>query len=234
MWGFLKGPQQGLYDFRFDLPVHCAAAVESGDAAIGLVPSAEVERMGLDFYPGLGIATEGPVRSILLVSRVPFREIRTLAADSSSRTSVALTRIMLRERYGCTPAIRAESPVLEDMLEDSDAALVIGDPALRLDPAALPYFVMDLGAEWVAWTELPMVFAVWAGRQPVNGTAFEAAFAWGGTRIEEMVAAAAAERGFAPGLAREYLTRNIVYRLGPKHLEGLALFRRLSSSQGML
>ena len=164
VWGFSDGPQRGLYDFRFDLPAQCADAVGTGEADIGLVPCAELDRLGLDFLPDLGIACEGPVRSILLISRCDIPKIRTLAADSSSRTSVALSRILLAERYGCRPAITAQAPNLEDMLAEHDAALIIGDPALRIEPATLPWKTLDLGAEWVEWTGLPMVFAVWAGR----------------------------------------------------------------------
>jgi chorismate dehydratase len=232
VWGFLNGPQQGLLDFRFDLPAVCATAVGDGSADIGLVPSAELDRLGLDFLPELGIACEGPVRSILLVSRCPFHEIRTLAVDSSSRTSVALTRILLAERYDCRPAITAEAPELEKMLAHSDAALIIGDPALHLEPETEPYRTLDLGAEWVAWTGLPMVFAVWAGHQEKLtarvAEAFLASYEWGLGHIDEMVARAVAERGFRAEVAREYLTRHIVYRLSERHLDGLRLFRRLA------
>ncbi len=229
VWGFLHGEQRGLYDFRFDLPAVCAQAVAEGDADIGLVPCAEVERLGLDFLPDLGIACEGPVRSILLVSKKPFREIQTLAADSSSRTSVALTRILLRERYGCLPRISRQAPALEEMLADSDAALIIGDPALHLDPATLPYEVLDLGAEWTGFTGLPMVFAVWAGRAEnlarADRGAFLASYRYGVTRLDEIVRQAEVERAFPQAVSREYLTRYIQFELTPRHLEGLRLFR---------
>jgi chorismate dehydratase len=229
VWGFLHGPQKGIFDFRFDLPVHCAQALRDGHADIGLVPCAELDRIGLDFLPELGIACNGPVRSILLISRCPFGEIRKLAVDSSSRTSVALARIILDERYGCRPEITALAPSLDEMLLENDAALIIGDPALRLDPATLPYNVLDLGAEWVKWSGLPMVFAVWAGRSefltPQAAAAFRGSYDWGREHVDEMVEHAARERGFDAKLARDYFTRYIVYPLGPKHLEGLALFR---------
>lgn len=230
MWGFLHGPQKGLFDFRFDLPVHCAEALRDRKADIGLVPCAELDRLGLDLLPDLGIACDGPVRSILLISRRPYGEIRTLAVDSSSRTSVGLSRILLAERYGCRPAIRPHAPSLGEMLVDNDAALIIGDPALRLDPETLPYQTLDLGAEWVAWTGLPMVFAVWAGRSEFltrdAAEAFRGSYEWGRTHVDEMVEHAAAERGFAKELARAYFTRHIVYPLSSKHLAGLALFRK--------
>jgi predicted solute-binding protein len=229
VWGFLHGPGRGLFDFRFDLPAQCAEALATGAAEIGLVPCAELDRLGLDFLPDLGIACDGPVRSILLVSKRPFGEIRTLAADSGSRTSVALARIVLAERYGCQPAITRCLPRLDDMLAERDAALIIGDPALHLDPEKLPYRTLDLGAEWVGWTGLPMVFAVWAGRAEAlsaqAGAAFVASYDWGVSHVDEIVRRAAAERGFGEALAREYLTRHIVYELSARHLRGLELFR---------
>jgi chorismate dehydratase len=231
VWGFLHGPQRGLFDFRFDLPVGCAEALRDRKADIGLVPCAELGGLGLDFLPELGIACEGPVRSILLVSRLPFGAIRTLAVDSGSRTSVALARIILAERYGCRPLMTPHTPSLDEMLEENDAALIIGDPALRLDPGALPYSTLDLGAEWVAWSGLPMVFAVWAGRTEFltvdAAEAFRASYHWGREHLDEMVEHASVERGFDKDLARAYFTRHIVYPLSSKHLEGLALFRRL-------
>jgi chorismate dehydratase len=231
VWGFLHGPQRGLFDFRFDLPVHCAEALRDGKADVGLVPCAELDRLGLDFLPDLGIACEGPVRSILLISRRPFDEIRTLAVDSSSRTSVALAKIILSERYGCQPIVTPHMPSLPEMLLENDAALIIGDPALRLDPQTLPYRTLDLGAEWVEWSGLPMVFAVWAGRTEFLtedvAEAFRSSWRWGREHVDEMVAHASVERGFDVELARAYLTRHIVYPLSKRHLEGLALFRKL-------
>jgi chorismate dehydratase len=231
VWGFLHGPQQGLFDFRFDLPVHCAEALRDRKADIGLVPCAELDRLGLDFLPDLGIACEGPVRSILLISRRPFDAIRTLAVDSGSRTSVALAKIILAERYGCHPLVTPHAPLLEEMLAENDAALIIGDPALRLDPETLPWRTLDLGAEWVAWSGLPMVFAVWAGRRecltPDAAEAFRASHRWAREHPDEMIERAKAERGFGKELARAYFTRHIVYPLSARHLEGLTLFRRL-------
>lgn len=124
-------------------------------------------------------------------------------------------------------------PELNEMLATSDAALVIGDPALHLDPSALPYFVLDLGAEWVSCTGLPMVFAVWAGRTPnltaAARKAFLDSYEWGLGCTGEMVDRAVAERGYAPELARNYFTRFISYRLTAEHLAGLTRFRGLAA-----
>src|SRR5262249_53421568 len=94
-----------------------------------------------------------------------------------------------------------------------------------------PYLTLDLGAEWIAWSGLPMVFAAWAGRKefltPDAAAAFRASHEWAMAHADHMVDAASAERGFPKELARAYFTRHIVYRLSEKHLEGLALFRKL-------
>ena len=122
-------------------------------------------RQGLDYFRGTGIACHGPVRSILLISKVPFKEIRTLATDSGSRTSAMLAQVILAEKYGVKPQVFSHPADLAEMLGKADAALLIGDAALRVDPATLPFETLDLGAEWVDMTGLPMVFAVWAGRK---------------------------------------------------------------------
>lgn len=228
----MHGPGQGRFDFRFDLPAECAQALGSGQAAIGLVPCAELDRLGLEYLPDVGIACEGPVRSILLISKRPYSLIRTLAVDTGSRSSVALARILLAERYGCQPQFLPMPPRLDDMLAVCDAALIIGDPALNIEPDRLPYQTLDLGTEWVAWSGLPMVFAVWAGKSRLLTTDVARAFAdsgkWGLSHIDEIVAVATRERGFSEVLARKYLTEHIVYELGPRHREGLELFRKLA------
>jgi predicted solute-binding protein len=223
----LHGPQQDLFDLEFRVPAVCADRVASGAADIGIVPSFELTRQDLAIIPGAGIACHGPVRSILLVSSRPAWEVRTLAADANSRTSVELARIILERRYGATPVIAPQAPDLEAMLRSADAALVIGDPALRIEAGRLPYYVYDLGGEWVEMTGLPMVFAVWAGHTPATATLVEAFWGscqYGLARVEEIVAAESARREFPPELVREYLTRHIVHELGTREHEGMALF----------
>jgi predicted solute-binding protein len=238
IWGMLHGPQRGLFDLDFGVPAECADQMASGAADIGIVPSFELTRQPLVVLPGAGIACHGPVRSILLISSRPAAEIRTLAADSSSRTSVELARVILERRYGAEPVFTPHPPDLEAMLRMADAALLIGDSALRADPApsALrqPRYVYDLGAEWVDMTGLPMVFAVWAGRQEVVTPEVVAAFLescrYGRARIEEIVASEAPRRGFPPELVREYLTRHMVNELGPRDYEGMELFLRYATA----
>ncbi len=145
-------------------PSVCADQLASGEADIGIVPVIEMARQKLAYFRETGIASHGPVRSILLVSKVPFGKIRTLATDSGSRTSVMLSRIILAEKYGVEPQVISHPPDLAAMLGEADAALLIGDAALRIDPATLPFETLDLGEQWTNLTGLPMVFAVWAGR----------------------------------------------------------------------
>jgi len=118
------------------------------------------------------------------------------------------------------------------MLAVCDAALIIGDPALQIEPDRLPYQTLDLGAEWVEWSGLPMVFAVWAGKKAHLTADVSRAFAdscrWGLNHMDEIVSAAVRERGFGEQLVRKYLTEHIVYELGARHREGLELFRKLA------
>ncbi|HEV2325017.1 MAG TPA: menaquinone biosynthesis protein [Terracidiphilus sp.] len=228
VWGMLHGPQRGLFDLDFQIPAACADQVASGEADIGIIPSFELTRQNLEIIPGAGIACHGPVRSILLISTRPAAEIRRLAVDSSSRTSVQLARVLLARRFGAEPELIPHAPDLDAMLRLADAALIIGDPALRLDPARLPYHVYDLGREWVEMTQLPFVFAVWAGRAsvitPEVVDAFQQSCRYGRERIEEIVAAESKQRGMAPELVRQYLTRHIVHELAPRDYQGMELF----------
>jgi len=228
VWGMLRGAQRGFFDLDFQIPAACADQVASGAADIGIIPSFELTRQALDIVPGTGIICHGPVRSILLISTVPAAQIRRLAADSSSRTSVELARVVLARRYGREPEMVRHAPDLDAMLRIADAALIIGDPALRIDPSRLPHHVYDLGAEWVEMTGLPMVFAVWAGRKgtitPEVITAFQESCRFGRAHIEEIVATESPRRKFPPDLARRYLTEHIVHELGPRDYQGLELF----------
>jgi predicted solute-binding protein len=200
-----------------------------GEADIGLAPCAEIDRLGLSFLPDVGIACTGPVRSILLISKRPFEAIRTLAADSSSRTSVALARLLLGERYACFPEVVSRPPSLQDMMAECDAALIIGDPALRIRREDLAWRSLDLGDEWVQWTGLPMVFAVWCGKESAFTDEVREAFAdsyrWGAARTDEIVERAVRERGFPEDVARDYITHRISYEMTDRHREGLNLFR---------
>lgn len=229
----LRGAQKGLFDLLFRVPAECADLVISGNADIGIIPCFELIGRDLGVVPGIGIACRGPVRSILLVSRAPAAGIRTLAVDSASRTSVALARIVLARRYGVEPAIVKRPADLPRMLSEADGALIIGDPALRIDPESLAYHVYDLGREWMELTGLPMVFAVWAGSRraitPEIAAAFRASCAFGLQRLEEIAVEEAAARAFPHGLVHRYLRSNVVFELGEAELRGMDLFLRYAT-----
>lgn len=224
----LHGPQQRLFDLSFAVPSVCADRLGSGQADIGIVPCVEIPRLGLRTLKGTGIASRGAVRSILLVSKTDPGGIRRLATDSSSRTSVALARVILSRAYNCEPEPISMAPDLDRMLEHADAALIIGDPALRIDPAALPHLVLDLGLEWQALTGLPMVFAVWAGRpdrvRPEWGEAFDGSYRYGAAHLDEILDASDRDHSIPRALAAEYLTQNVTFELGPAEYQGMDLF----------
>ena len=230
VWGMLHGEQRRQVHLSFSIPSECARQLEAGDIDVGLVPVAEIPRQGLAVAGDVGIACFGAVRSILLFSRVPWRSVRTLAADASSRTSVQLARIILSERFAVKPKILEHEPVLEDMLAQADAALVIGDPALRLNPLNLPYECLDLGEEWHRLTSLPMVFAAWASKQdqPAMAAIASESFRFGHSHMEEIIEAEYAKRGISRELADQYLRQHIRFTLGPKEMEGLRTFLQLA------
>ena len=228
VWGMLHGAERNRFELDFALPSECADRLGNGTADIGIVPCAELPRLGLAIIRGTGIACHGPVRSILLISRVPPERIRTLATDSSSRTSVMLARILLAKRFGAEPVLISMAPDLPSMLEAADAALIIGDPALHLDPVSIPFHVMDLGTEWLELTGLPMVFAVWAKTPsvitPDLEQVFQASCRFGLQHLREIAASEGPARGIAEPLALEYFEKNIVFELGEREYRGLDLF----------
>jgi predicted solute-binding protein len=232
VWGMVRGQEQNAVDLSFSLPCVCAAEVADGITEIGLVPVAEIGRQGLEIVADLGIVSHGAVRSILLISRVPWTRIRSLAADSSSRTSVQLAKIVLRERFGVEPAITEENPDWREMLSHSDAALVIGDPALRIDPEKLPYDYLDLGAEWDRLTGLPMVFAAWAGKPGLQEPGFrevaQRSYDFGISHLPEILALECGKRDISRALGERYFAEHIQFPLGALELEGLRQFGELS------
>src|ERR1019366_5694460 len=215
-----------VFDLRFALPSRCADELRSGEADLGIVPVIEMARQKLDYFPEIGISSVGAVRSILLISKVPFREIQTLATDSGSRTSVMLSRIILGEKFGATPRLISQPQELATMLGSADAALLIGDAALYVDPATLPFETLDLGAEWTALTGLPMGFAVCAGRKEAvrepYGQALAESCRYGLDQIATIVPLEAASRKLAESLVPRYLTEHIIFEFGPRHAEGMA------------
>src|SRR5271169_3312986 len=163
MWDFDHGEAASEFEISYTLPSACARALEAGTADIGIIPAAAYTQIpGLMVLPGVAIASRRPVRSILLVSRVPVDKIRTVALDTSSMTSVALTKILFQKWLGGGRTFTPMVPDIEKMLAQHDAGLVIGDPALKIDRSR--YLTLDLAEEWIRYTGKPFVFAFWAIR----------------------------------------------------------------------
>jgi chorismate dehydratase len=220
-----------------DLPSCLADRMARGELDVGLIPAIEFFRGDrYSFVPNIAVGSRGPVLSVTLFSRVPWPEIRSVALDEGSRSSSALTQILLRKRYGIHPEVRPlpiDSPA-DDLA--TDAVLLIGDRAMR---ACLPgyRFAYDLGQEWTDWTGLPMVYAVWAVRGDVELGAGEQAFhrakEYGLARAGEIAQREAPSLGLDPGYCRRYLTNIIRYDLGPPELAGLRKFHQLAAELGL-
>lgn len=233
VWGMLGGPQREQVELSFSVPSVCAERVARSEIDIGLVPVVEIARQALATVPGVGITCLGAVRSILLFSRVPWKKIRSLAADAGSRTSVELARIILRERFGVRPQISTYQPRLEEMLSRADAALIIGDAALRLDLSHVPFEHFDLGAEWLELTGLPFVFAAWAGKPgiPLDSLSeiTRGSYEFGKAHLTEIATQEHENRGISWELAELYLRHHIRFELGKNEQQGLETFFRLAN-----
>jgi chorismate dehydratase len=244
MWDFEHGEAGRDFDISYTLPSACAHKLQAGTADIGIIPAAAyAEVPGLMVLPGVAIASRRPVRSILLVSRVPVDQIRTVALDTSSVTSVALTKILFEKWLGGGRTFTPLSPHIGEMLAAHDAGLLIGDPALQVDRSR--YFTLDLAEEWIRRTGKPFVFAFWVVRQDALreaqpsqdlATIFQQSRDHGlePANLDQIA------REWTPRLAlkasdiRSYLTENIYYHLDAPCLEGLRLFYRYAAEIGAL
>lgn len=233
--GLLSGGEAGV-ECELLPPAVIADRLRDGSLDVGLVPSIELARNpDLVVVPGLAIAATHEVRSVLLVSQVPVEKIRRVALDENSRTSAVLVRLVLAERYGITPEYTPARADLATMLGQADAALLIGDPALAVDPRE--GVVLDLAGEWLELTGLPFVFAVWAARRPVADRVrpeiFAASFESGWAQLDAIVAETAVETGLTEVVLRDYFTRNLRFVLGASEQAGLAEYLRRAGHAGL-
>jgi len=191
----MHGPLRGKYELSFTVPSLCAEALRTGAVDVAIIPAIEYQRIDdLVILPDMAIASKTRVRSLLLVSRMPIEKIRKIALDSSSRSTQALVKILCQQKWKIAPEFFEMAPDLAPMLQRGEAALVIGDPALRLSLAmesgtrrgeageqictasALgvegagidsdsTLHIYDVVEQWRRMTALPAVLAVWAGRR---------------------------------------------------------------------
>jgi chorismate dehydratase len=217
-----------------DVPSRIADLLHAGELDLGMIPSIEYARGDYAIVPGVAIGSRGPVRSVKLFHRCPVDEIRRVALDRSSRTSVALLRTLLRERLGRDPVYVPMAPSVSEMLREADAALLIGDPALDY-AGDVPR--LDLGAEWDRQTGLPLVYAFWAGpRGPVGDgdvARLQDALRAGLAHIET-IASSYNGHGGRSGEYEAYLRSNIVFTLGETEAAGLREFFRRAHALGLI
>jgi len=235
MWDFEHGDAARNFQIDYTIPSACAAALAAGEADIGIIPAVTyAEIPGLVLLPNIAIASKDRVRSILLVSKKPIEEVRTVATDSSSRTSVALLQVLFAKFLRGPRQLTPHNPQLEAMLRQHDAALLIGDAALQV-PRDAGCYLYDLAHEWHRYTGKPFVFAFWAvrldalGRQP-SGMDLAKVFQSSrdhGLRPENIATIAnewSPKLRLAPEDIRHYLTENIHYYLDRDNHAGLQLF----------
>jgi chorismate dehydratase len=247
MWDFEhEGPSdaRALFDISYTLPSRCAASLREGSADIGIIPAAAYLSIpDLAIIPGVAIASRRAVRSILLVSKVSLAKIKSVALDTSSMTSVALTKVLFAKCWGGNRTFAPMAPNIEQMLETHDAGLVIGDPALRIDRSR--YITYDLAEEWIRLTGKPFVFAFWAVKRAALNDAphdldLAAAFQQSrdhGLQAEnlDLIAREWAPRvGLDEDEVKSYLTESIHYSLDPDCLNGMQLFYRYARECGAL
>ena len=261
--GFTHGPLRGKYQLSFTVPSQCAEALRSGEVDIAIVPAIEVQRIdNLVVLPGLCIASKKSVRSLLLVSKKPIPEVRRIALDRSSRSTQALVRILCQKHWRVSPDFFEADPDLPAMLQNADAALIIGDPALRLAldseasaarnasgdlriPAEFagltlpsPLFVHDIVENWRAFSGLPAVLAVWAARPnavtPEVVRDFNDSLVFGAQQLHEISAEASRELNLPALKIMRYFTENIDYTFDDENLRGLQRYFDLAAEAGLI
>jgi chorismate dehydratase len=244
VYGLEQSPR---FELRWDVPSRCADLLHGGAIDIGLIPSIEYLRgpaeasadAGYRIVPDIAIASRGPVASVALYTTKPMRDVTSIALDTSSRTSVALARVLCAREFRIQPRLEARGPDLDAMLQDCDAALIIGDTALFLDHLAASRAPekIDLGELWTARTGLPFVYAFWAGRPGAltadDVRALQAARDQGAANVDAVVREYSDEPA-RQAIAARYLRDNIKYHLGPEEQAGLGLFYRYAAEAGVV
>ena len=225
------------YSFTSAEPAVCADLVLRGEAVAGLVPVAVLPYLPeVSAVPRLGIACREEATSVLLVSKVPPEQVRTLPAHTATRSSEAHAPLLLAERWGAMPLVIPAQPPLEAMLAGADAAVVIGDPALALRGRS-GLLEIDLAAAWVEWTGRPFVFAVWGVRSEAPAgieALLDDSLAYSLSRWEALLPRWAETHGVELERTRIYLERTLTYRLGDEERAGMEEFLRRAAATGLL
>lgn len=244
IWSFLEGAQSQRVQLLTDAaPSRCADLLAQHTVDAALVPVIEYQRIPeLAVVPGVCVGSRGRVRSVVLVTRedVQLKDVQSVALDIQSRTSAALIQVIFREFLNRSPQYSNFSPSLPAMLEEHDAALLIGDPAMTFPRERLR--VYDLAALWREYTNLGFVFAMWMARKSAGGAVPESVRAvdFAGARDEGLAHANEIAARYEKMLnlpaaeLHSYLTKNICFTLNEEMQEGLALFYRLAYRHGII
>jgi chorismate dehydratase len=227
------------FSLRYDVPSECAGLLHDGAIDVGLIPSIEYLRGGpYRIVPDLSIASRGPVASVAIYTTKPMREVRSIALDTSSRTSVALVSVLCARLFKIQPLFERRGPDLPAMLEHCDAALIIGDYALLLDHSTARVEKIDLGDAWQTLTGLPFVYAFWAGRPDVLGEhdieALQRARNGGVTQTDIIAREYFPDSRVHQAAGAAYLRDNIKYDLGDEERAGLERFYRYAVEAGVV
>ena len=227
------------FSLRFDVPSKCSALLHERSIDVGLIPSIEyLQRTDYHIVPDVAIASQCAVASVALFTACALSEIRTIATDTSSRTSVMLLRILCARRFEIAPRLIAMPPELPRMLDRCDAALLIGDPALFADHEALGVQKIDFGLEWRAMTGLPFVYAFWAGWPGALAAAgvdrLREAKRAGGAHLEEVAHEYFGDDAAKGAIGARYLRENVSFDLGDAEREGLQRFYDYAADLGVV
>ncbi len=233
IWSFLYGSKQGAVElFTHKSPSRCAEMLRNGEVDAALVPVIEYQRLtDIAIVPDVCVGSRAAVRSVVIISKQNnLKKIKRVALDDSSRTSVTLVKIIFREFLGFEPEWQVAPPDLRTMLEHNDAALIIGDPAMKVPRDK--FRVFDLATLWHDFTGLGFVFAMWMARRSaadrVRTIDFTAARDEGLAHVDEIAASYEKQIGLSPAEIREYLTRNIAFAMDDEMRKGLELYFELA------
>jgi chorismate dehydratase len=231
VYGLDAYPDQ--FDVRFDVPAKCAELLYDHKVDLGLIPAIEYLSGDYAIVPDVAIASDGDVATVAVFTRKPIDQVQTLALDVSSRTSVALTRVLCARRWGIAPKFTPAEPDLEKMLQKADAALVIGDPAFAIDPAKHQVTKIDLGGEWQRLTGLPFVYAMWVGRpgaaSPAQCRMLQQARDRGVANLTAIARQVGGGNASLELRTLTYLRDNLKFGLGEAEQAGLRRFHELAA-----
>ena len=240
VWSFLYGKNHGKVEIILDnAPARSAELLANARVDAALVPVIAYQMIeNVYLVPDVCVGATTRVRSVCLVTReMDLPDVKTVSLDTSSRTSAALTKIIFREFIGSDPEWRDASPNIDDMLAATDAALIIGDPALAISSRARAeggYRIFDLAELWHRYTGLGFVFAMWMRRPDTVDIDFAAARDEGLQHLDEVIANYGPDIGLEKNEMRSYLAENISYSITDTMLQGMKLYFDLAAKNGLI